>query len=85
MKRLSFTALLSCLVFNTAHAQRRRDLDDDRKLAESKNWLYNNFDKAVARAEQSGKPILVYPNSGETWNAEMRRWVGTDRTIARTT
>ncbi|GGS55067.1 homocysteine S-methyltransferase YbgG [Planobispora rosea] len=24
-----------------------------------------------------GKPVMVYPNSGETWDAENRRWTGT--------
>jgi S-methylmethionine-dependent homocysteine/selenocysteine methylase len=27
-------------------------------------------------AQVSGKPVVVYPNSGERWNAERRRWVG---------
>jgi len=26
--------------------------------------------------ESSGKPIIVYPNSGETWDAVRRRWSG---------
>ena len=27
-------------------------------------------------AAASGKPVVVYPNSGEDWDAERRRWVG---------
>lgn len=27
-------------------------------------------------AEVSGKPVVAYPNSGEQWDAEGRRWVG---------
>src|SRR3712207_6971900 len=30
---------------------------------------------AVAR-EVTGKPIVVYPNSGEEWDAKSRTWVG---------
>ena len=29
-----------------------------------------------AAREVTGKPIVVYPNSGETWDAEARRWRG---------
>ena len=25
----------------------------------------------------SGKPVVVYPNSGETWDADARAWTGT--------
>jgi homocysteine S-methyltransferase len=31
---------------------------------------------AVAAASASGKPVVVYPNSGERWDAEARRWTG---------
>jgi homocysteine S-methyltransferase len=27
-------------------------------------------------AQASGKPVVAYPNSGETWNAAGRRWTG---------
>lgn len=27
-------------------------------------------------ARVTGKPVVVYPNSGESWNAEARRWEG---------
>ncbi len=27
-------------------------------------------------AERSGKPVVAYPNSGETWDGAARRWVG---------
>ncbi|MCZ4119271.1 homocysteine S-methyltransferase [Streptomyces sp. H39-S7] len=34
-------------------------------------------DRAVAlAAEVSGKPVVVYPNSGEEWDAQARRWTG---------
>ena len=29
-----------------------------------------------AARRATGKPILVYPNSGEVWNAEAKRWTG---------
>lgn len=33
--------------------------------------------RAVARArEATGKPVIVYPNSGEGWDSRRRRWVG---------
>ena len=60
MKRLSTTAgLVLCLALNVAHAQRRGDLDEDRKLAESNGWIYNDFDKALEEAKRLDKPILV--------------------------
>src|SRR5215218_3662437 len=31
---------------------------------------------AVAAAAIAGKPVVVYPNSGETWDAGARRWTG---------
>jgi S-methylmethionine-dependent homocysteine/selenocysteine methylase len=31
---------------------------------------------AVAAAAASGKPVVVYPNSGETWDAAARAWTG---------
>jgi homocysteine S-methyltransferase len=31
---------------------------------------------AVAAAAASGKPVVVYPNSGESWDAVARRWTG---------
>jgi len=30
----------------------------------------------VPFAAQLGKPVVVYPNSGESWDADERRWVG---------
>ncbi|MDX3311374.1 homocysteine S-methyltransferase [Streptomyces sp. NPDC054884] len=36
-----------------------------------------DVDAAVATAARvTGKPVVVYPNSGETWDAEARAWVG---------
>ncbi|WP_116111752.1 homocysteine S-methyltransferase [Amycolatopsis ruanii] len=32
----------------------------------------------IAR-EASGKPVIAYPNSGETWDARARRWTGQAR------
>ncbi|GGY16003.1 homocysteine S-methyltransferase [Streptomyces djakartensis] len=31
---------------------------------------------AAIAARVTGKPVVVYPNSGETWNAEARAWTG---------
>jgi homocysteine S-methyltransferase len=31
---------------------------------------------AVAAAAVAGKPVVVYPNSGEVWDAAARRWTG---------
>ena len=31
---------------------------------------------AVAAAGASGRPVVVYPNSGERWDAAARRWTG---------
>ncbi|WP_084558103.1 homocysteine S-methyltransferase [Hamadaea tsunoensis] len=33
-------------------------------------------DRAVALAAATGKPVVVYPNSGEDWDAETRSWRG---------
>ncbi|MFE6891123.1 homocysteine S-methyltransferase [Streptomyces sp. NPDC057694] len=36
-----------------------------------------DVDRAVElAAEATGKPVVVYPNSGETWDADARRWTG---------
>lgn len=32
---------------------------------------------AIDAARLSGRPVVVYPNSGETWDAVGRRWTGT--------
>ncbi|TQN43208.1 homocysteine S-methyltransferase [Blastococcus colisei] len=31
---------------------------------------------SLGAAAVSGKPVVVYPNSGEAWDAEARRWTG---------
>jgi homocysteine S-methyltransferase len=31
---------------------------------------------AIAAAHAAGKPVVVYPNSGEGWDAARRRWTG---------
>jgi homocysteine S-methyltransferase len=31
---------------------------------------------AVRTAAASGRPVVVYPNSGERWDAAARRWTG---------
>jgi homocysteine S-methyltransferase len=36
-------------------------------------------------AQASGKPVVVYPNSGERWDARRRRWVGEATDLARLT
>ena len=33
----------------------------------------------VSQAAQHGKPVVVYPNSGEAWDARARQWVGPGR------
>ncbi|MEU0127102.1 homocysteine S-methyltransferase [Streptomyces sp. NPDC006289] len=33
-------------------------------------------DRAVETAAATGKPVVVYPNSGECWDAAGRRWTG---------
>lgn len=39
-------------------------------------------DELIARARATtAKPIIVYPNSGETWDALARRWTGTTATL----
>ena len=34
---------------------------------------------AVAAAASSGRPVVVYPNSGEAWDARARAWTGDPR------
>ena len=34
--------------------------------------------------EVTGKPVIVYPNSGEEWDGERRTWIGTVRLVGRT-
>jgi homocysteine S-methyltransferase len=34
---------------------------------------------AIAEARQTGKPVIVYPNSGERWDTARRAWVGRSR------
>lgn len=34
---------------------------------------------AIAHAAAVGKPVIVYPNSGERWDALRRRWIGPSR------
>ena len=34
-------------------------------------------DLVAIAVESSGKPAVVYPNSGESWDAEKRSWAGT--------
>ena len=33
-------------------------------------------------AQESGKPVVVYPNSGEEWDATSRTWSGTGAGLA---
>ena len=53
------TGLLFCLALSVAHAQRPHDLDEDRRLAESNRWIYDDFEMALSTAKRLGKPILV--------------------------
>jgi homocysteine S-methyltransferase len=32
---------------------------------------------AIGAAAATGKPVIVYPNSGEHWDPASRNWVGT--------
>lgn len=34
---------------------------------------------AIAHAAPAGKPVIVYPNSGERWDALRRKWIGPSR------
>jgi homocysteine S-methyltransferase len=34
---------------------------------------------AIGPASDTGKPVIVYPNSGERWDASLRAWVGPSR------
>ncbi|MGH8882095.1 MAG: homocysteine S-methyltransferase, partial [Stackebrandtia sp.] len=36
----------------------------------------------VTAREVTGKPVIVYPNSGEGWNAQRRQWAGPSRFAA---
>ena len=37
------------------------------------------YELVCTASESSGKPIVVYPNSGERWDARARNWVGPAR------
>jgi homocysteine S-methyltransferase len=34
---------------------------------------------AIGAARETGKPVIVYPNSGERWDSARRTWVGSSR------
>jgi homocysteine S-methyltransferase len=34
---------------------------------------------AIGPARETGKPVIVYPNSGESWDSVRRAWVGSSR------
>lgn len=38
---------------------------------------------AIEPAAQTGKPVVVYPNSGERWDTARRAWIGPSRFSAR--
>jgi homocysteine S-methyltransferase len=38
---------------------------------------------AIGQAQETGKPVIVYPNSGERWDSARRAWVGPSRFSAR--
>ena len=49
-------------------------------LRPSYDGLANAVSRAKAAArEVTGKPVLVYPNSGEEWDARRRAWAGRSR------
>lgn len=35
-----------------------------------------DIDELLPMAESAGRPVIVYPNSGEGWDAQQRRWTG---------
>jgi homocysteine S-methyltransferase len=35
-----------------------------------------DIDELLPMAQSAGRPVIVYPNSGEGWDAEQRRWTG---------
>ena len=37
---------------------------------------------AITAARETAKPVIVYPNSGENWDAHRRAWVGPSRFAA---
>ena len=46
-------------------------------LAVGVNCTYpSGVPAAVTTAAASGKPVVVYPNSGEGWDAQNRTWTG---------
>jgi homocysteine S-methyltransferase len=38
---------------------------------------------AIGAARETGKPVIVYPNSGERWDSARRTWVGSSRVSPR--
>jgi homocysteine S-methyltransferase len=54
------------------------DADADEVIAVGVNCcIPGDVDGAVETAARvTGKPVVVYPNSGETWDAEARAWTG---------
>jgi S-methylmethionine-dependent homocysteine/selenocysteine methylase len=38
-------------------------------------------DAVPVAATAAGKPVVVYPNSGETWDARARRWIGPGQAV----
>lgn len=53
--------------------------DSDQIVAVGINCTHPRFIAGLIREARAatGKPIIVYPNSGETWDASARRWRGT--------
>ena len=57
-------ALAACLVViaPTSHAQQKREQlvqDDREKYVGDDYWIYNDFDRGLARAKESGRPLLI--------------------------
>jgi homocysteine S-methyltransferase len=77
---LSFTC---CDGEHVAHGERLADcaalLDSsEQAVATGVNCTNPQFVASLIAAAKSAtsKPIFIYPNSGETWDAENRRWTG---------
>ena len=40
-------------------AAQRPSLDEDRRIAETHHWIYDDLDKGVNAARTTGKPLMV--------------------------
>lgn len=77
---LAFTVAGGRLPTGESLAEAFADADDvDEIVAVGVNCCHpDEVEPALAAARRvTDKPVVVYPNSGETWNAATRSWVGT--------